>query len=160
MLAKNDSCLGQIVGRKLHRDFIARHDSNEMFAHLTGDMSEHVALAWKVHAKHRTWQHLGYRPFGHDLLFLWHNRTYAQTISLSTFAVARDAANPGSAPVSGVGEKPALRTSRSSASSERPMNLYSGLSKRRGSFSTPNAQRPTSNTSNRTASIETLGVEN
>src|SRR5437763_14395804 len=39
------------------------------------------------------------------------------------------------------------------------MNLYSGLSKRRGSFSTPNAQRSTSNTSNRTASIETLSVE-
>jgi len=73
LLAENDSCLGQIVRRKLHCDFIARHDSDEMFAHLTGNMSEHVALAWKVHTKHRTWQHLGYRPFGHDLLFLWHN---------------------------------------------------------------------------------------
>src|SRR5690348_512629 len=35
-------------------------------------MRKHIALAWKIDAKHRSRQHLGYRAFGNDLFFLRH----------------------------------------------------------------------------------------
>src|SRR3954452_7471742 len=36
--------LRQILGRELHFDFVARNDADEISAHLSRDMGEHVAL--------------------------------------------------------------------------------------------------------------------
>ena len=43
-----------------------------MFAHLAGDMREDVALAGKLDAEHRAWQHLRHRSFRYNLLLLRH----------------------------------------------------------------------------------------
>ena len=52
LFAKNDSRLCQIVWRKLHRNFIAGHDPDEMLAHFTRNMRKHIALAGKIDAEH------------------------------------------------------------------------------------------------------------
>ena len=53
LFAKNDSRFCQIVWRKLHRNFVSRHDSDEMLPHFTRNMRKHIALAGKIDAEHR-----------------------------------------------------------------------------------------------------------
>ena len=71
-LAKNDPRLGQVVGRQFHFHFVARHDPDEMLAHLAGNMSQDVAIPRQIDAEHRPGQHLRHRSFRHDLFFLRH----------------------------------------------------------------------------------------
>jgi hypothetical protein len=52
-LAENDSRLGQVVGRKLHRNLVPGDDANEMLAHLTRDVSPDIPLPGKIDAEHR-----------------------------------------------------------------------------------------------------------
>src|SRR5205823_3050623 len=72
LFAENDARLGQIVRRQFQRDFVSRHDANEMFAHLTRDVRKHVALAGHVDAKHCSRQYLRNRAFHHDRGFFRH----------------------------------------------------------------------------------------
>ena len=53
LLAENDSRLGQIVGRKLHRDLVPGNDADEMLAHFAGDMGQDITLAGEIDTKHR-----------------------------------------------------------------------------------------------------------
>ena len=76
LLAENDARLGQIVRRKLHRDFITGNDADEMLAHFAGNMREYVALPGQIDSKHRSGQHLGYRSFHYDLFFFRHRAKY------------------------------------------------------------------------------------
>src|SRR4029077_2064259 len=64
--------LGEIVRRKLDRDFVARDDADEMLAHFAGNMREHVALTREIDPEHRSRQNLGHCAFHHDLFFLRH----------------------------------------------------------------------------------------
>src|SRR6478672_10588417 len=77
--AKNDSRLGQIVGRQFHLHLVARHDADEMFSHLAGNVGENVALPSEIDTKHRARQHLCDRAFGHDLRFFRHGGVYGLT---------------------------------------------------------------------------------
>src|SRR5438270_9351594 len=83
LLAENDAGLGQIVRRKLHRDFVTRDDANEMLPHLAGDMSEDVALTGEIDSEHRPRQNLGHRAFHHDLFFLRHRAEIYSRIIVS-----------------------------------------------------------------------------
>src|SRR3954451_2902132 len=66
--------LRQILGRELHFDSVARNDADEISAHLSRDMGEHLALPREIDAKHRARQHLRHRLFGHDRIFLRHEQ--------------------------------------------------------------------------------------
>jgi hypothetical protein len=88
-LAKNDARLGQIVGRELDFDLIAGNDANEMLAHFSGDVGEHVALPGKIDPKHRARQHLRDDSFRDDLFFFRHRVKYTPTgASLNSVATA------------------------------------------------------------------------
>jgi hypothetical protein len=47
-------------------------------------MGEDIALAGKIDAKHRAWQHLRHRSFHYDLLLFRHLQSYSQMMRLST----------------------------------------------------------------------------
>jgi hypothetical protein len=72
LLPENDSRFGQVVRRKLHRNFVTGNDTDEMLAHFPGDVGEHVALAGQINAKHGAGKHLGHGPFHHDLFLFRH----------------------------------------------------------------------------------------
>src|SRR4029077_17448175 len=74
LFPENDARLGEIVRRKLDRDFVARDDADEMLAHFAGNMREHVSLTREIDPEHRPRQNLGHRALHHDLFFLWHRR--------------------------------------------------------------------------------------
>jgi hypothetical protein len=54
-LAEDYARLSQIVRRQLDLNLISGHDSNEMLAHFTGNMRKHIARAWEIDPKHRSW---------------------------------------------------------------------------------------------------------
>src|SRR5947208_9919996 len=83
LLAKDDPRLAQIVGRKLHRNFVARNNSNEVLSHFAGDVGEHVALTCKINPKHCAWENLSHRSFHHDLFFLRHGAEIYHSITRS-----------------------------------------------------------------------------
>lgn len=63
----------EIIGRQLNQNSITRKNSDEVFAHLSRDMRQHLMLiVFKLHPKHRVWQSL--EDLGHDLyrFFLRH----------------------------------------------------------------------------------------
>src|ERR1700730_1405492 len=72
LFPENDPRLSQIIRRELDRDFVARHDPDEMLAHLAGNVRQDVALAGEIDPKHRPGNYLGHRSFHHDLFFLRH----------------------------------------------------------------------------------------
>src|SRR5215471_4803642 len=72
LFAKNDSRFCEIVWRKLHRNFIARHDPDKVLAHFAGNMGKDIALTRKIDTEHGARQHLSHSTFGDDLLFLRH----------------------------------------------------------------------------------------
>src|SRR5207245_703205 len=89
LFPKNDPGLGQIVRRKLHRNFVPGHDPDEMLPHFAGNVCEHIALAAEIDPEHRPRQNLGHGPFRHDLFFLRHRRgIYPRTVRPSTEPVA------------------------------------------------------------------------
>ena len=53
-----DARLVQIVGGHLNVDLVADADADEIFAHLAGDMREHLMAVRQRHPKHRAGQHL------------------------------------------------------------------------------------------------------
>jgi hypothetical protein len=79
LLAKNDSRLGQIVGRELDLDLVAGNDANEMLAHFSGNVGEDIALPGKIDPKHCARQHLRNDSFGDDLFFFRHRVNYTPT---------------------------------------------------------------------------------
>ena len=49
LFPENNSRLGQVVGGKLHRDFVSGHDTDEVFSHFARNMGENVALPLREH---------------------------------------------------------------------------------------------------------------
>src|SRR5205807_7572211 len=74
LFAENDPRFGQIIRRKLYRNFVSRNNADEMFTHLARNMGKNIPLSGKIDAKHRARQHLRYRALGHDL-FLFRPET-------------------------------------------------------------------------------------
>src|SRR5580658_609271 len=64
LVTVNDSAPRQIVRRKLDRHAISRQNTNKVFAHLPGNMGQHLVLVLQLHAKHRVRQRLDHG--GHD----------------------------------------------------------------------------------------------
>jgi hypothetical protein len=48
----NNSAAIQVVGRKLHCDFVAGQNANEVLAHLSGDVSQHLMFIFQFHPEH------------------------------------------------------------------------------------------------------------
>jgi hypothetical protein len=54
----NDPAAREVIRRKLHRDAISRQDADEILAHLSGDVSQHLMLVFELDAEHRVWERL------------------------------------------------------------------------------------------------------
>jgi hypothetical protein len=67
--AEHDAGLGEVVGRHLHFDFVPDDESDEAFAHFSGDVGEHLVTAGKFHTEHRSGKHCGNFAFDLDGLF-------------------------------------------------------------------------------------------
>ena len=51
-MAEGDSALGQIVGRQLHGDFVARQDADAIPAQPAGQVRQYLAVVLELHAEH------------------------------------------------------------------------------------------------------------
>src|SRR3984893_7817084 len=65
LVAVDDAAACQIVRRKLYGYFVSRENTNKIFAHLAGNVRQHLMLVLQFHAKHGVWQRLDHR--GHYL---------------------------------------------------------------------------------------------
>src|SRR5208282_4762436 len=61
LVAVDDPATSQIVRRKLDRYFVSRQNPDEIFAHLAGNVRQHLMLVFELHAKHGIWQRLDHR---------------------------------------------------------------------------------------------------
>lgn len=86
-LAEDDPALGQIVGRELHADAVARDDADEVLAHPAGDVGHHDVPAFNLHAKSRIGESLRHHAlnlqsffflFFHTLSIAWTNKGAAR----------------------------------------------------------------------------------
>lgn len=66
---ENNARFGQVIGRHFHFDLIPNDQSNETFAHLSGDVGKHLMSAGKFNPEHRTGKHGGDFTFDFDSLF-------------------------------------------------------------------------------------------
>src|SRR6266851_5044819 len=66
LVAVDDAAARQIVGRKFHRYFVSRQDPNKIFAHLAGNVRQHLMLVFQLHAKHGIGQRLDHRSHDFD----------------------------------------------------------------------------------------------
>lgn len=53
--AVRDSALSKIVRGQLDGNAITRHDTNEVLAHLAGDVSDNLMAVFKFHFELSTW---------------------------------------------------------------------------------------------------------
>lgn len=72
MFAVSDPRFAEIIGGHLDFDFIANADANEIFAHLTRNMSENFVAVGEGDAEHGSRQHLSYRAHQFDWFFFGH----------------------------------------------------------------------------------------
>src|SRR5205823_14480401 len=63
----------QIVGRKLHSDFIARQNAYEVLAHLAGNMRQHLMFVLQLHPEHGIGQRFQNRCHYLNRVFLAHS---------------------------------------------------------------------------------------
>src|SRR3984893_15267954 len=64
LIAVDDAAARQIVRRKLDGYFVSRENTNKIFAHLAGNVRQHLMLVFQLHSKHGVGQRLDDR--GHD----------------------------------------------------------------------------------------------
>src|SRR5215471_21802269 len=60
-IAVDDPPAGQVIRRKLHRNLVSRENTDEILAHLAGDMRQYLVLVLQLHAKHSVRQRLNHR---------------------------------------------------------------------------------------------------
>src|SRR5712692_2140388 len=70
LVAVHDAAARQIVRRKLHGYFVSRENTNKIFAHLAGNMRQHLMLVFQLHAKHGVGQRLDDRGHHFDGVLL------------------------------------------------------------------------------------------
>src|SRR5262249_18391267 len=116
--------LCQIVWRKLHGNFVAGYDPDEMLAHFARDMRKHIALARKIDTEHRARQDLSHSAFGDDLFFLRHRAPNIRTKlrgSRITHAYIDFSATGPAKSLASIHEAPVVSTTRRSAEARRPL---------------------------------------
>src|SRR5258708_12542875 len=62
LVAVHDPAARQIIGRKLHGDFVSRENPDEIFAHLAGNVRQNLVFVFQLDAKHRVRQRLHPHP--------------------------------------------------------------------------------------------------
>src|SRR5687768_6273180 len=72
--AENDASAGQVVGRELHGDLVAREDADVVHAHLPGNVSQHDMTVLELHSECRVRQGLDDFTLHLDRLFFGHYR--------------------------------------------------------------------------------------
>ena len=77
--AINDPAFGQVIGRQLDTDLVTRHDSDEMLAHSSSNMSHHLGSGLQLDSKPRIGECLSDGAFDLEGLFF-----FAQNGSLIT----------------------------------------------------------------------------
>src|SRR4029453_769856 len=75
-LAIDDPALGQIVGRKLDVDLVARNDADEVLTHLARDMGHHFAAGVELHAETRIGEGLCDRAANDERFFFGCHRVF------------------------------------------------------------------------------------
>src|SRR5229473_3062658 len=70
LVAVDDAAARQIVRRKLHGYFVSRENTNKIFAHLAGNVRQHLMLVFQLHAKHGVGQRLDHRGHYFDGVLL------------------------------------------------------------------------------------------
>src|ERR687897_1779733 len=72
-IAEGDPAAGEVIGRELDLDAVARSDADVVLAHLPGDRGQYGMSAVELHPEHRARERLDDFAFDLDLLFLdWH----------------------------------------------------------------------------------------
>ena len=67
---EGDSAAGEVVGRELDLDTVAREDADVVLAHLSRDTSEDVMAVVELDPEHRAGKRFDHLAFDLDLLFL------------------------------------------------------------------------------------------
>src|ERR1700730_12950616 len=70
LIAVDDAAARQIVRRKLHGYFVSRENTNKIFAHLAGNVRQHLMLILQLHSKHGVRQRLNHRGHNFDGVLL------------------------------------------------------------------------------------------
>ena len=68
----NDATSLQVVRRDFDNHAVARHDSNEVFTHFSGDMRHDLMAVFKLNPEHRIGQQLDDAPAHFEKFFLGH----------------------------------------------------------------------------------------
>jgi hypothetical protein len=68
-----DPRFGQVVRGHFEPNAIANRQADEMLAHLSGEMSQHLMLVIQRHTKHSAGKNGSYRSFKLDRLLITHN---------------------------------------------------------------------------------------
>src|ERR1700754_517248 len=58
LVAVDNAAAVEVVRTELNRDAVAGEDTNEVFAHASGDVSKGLVLVFKLDLEHRIWQGL------------------------------------------------------------------------------------------------------
>ena len=81
-LAKNNPPFRQIVGRQLHSDLVARHNSNKVLAHSPSNVGKYLRSSVQLNLKSRIRESLGYRSFNFEGFFFFrHAYSYKKLIT-------------------------------------------------------------------------------
>src|ERR1700733_6980120 len=72
-IAINNSAAVQIVGGKLHRNFVTRQDANEILSHLARHMRQHLVLVLQFHLEHGVGQRLQDHGHHFNRVFFTHS---------------------------------------------------------------------------------------
>lgn len=71
-MPKGDSCFSKIIRGHLDVDLVPDTDADEVFAHFSGNMSEHLVTIGQGHSEHGTRQDLRHRPHQFNWFFFHH----------------------------------------------------------------------------------------
>src|SRR5438034_8262276 len=68
--SERDASAGEVVGRELDLDSVAREDADVVLAHLPGDLGQNAQAGVELHPEHGAGERLDDLAFDLDLLFL------------------------------------------------------------------------------------------
>ena len=84
LLTESASGLAQIVGGHFHIDPVTDTDPNEILAHFTRDVGEHLVSVWQGHTKHRTRQNLRHSAVQLNWFFFGHFVTLLKSSAIAS----------------------------------------------------------------------------
>ena len=90
-----------VVGGHLHFDAVANDESNEAFAHFTGDVSEDFVPVLELDFEHGAGKNVGDRAFHFDFLLAFRTRLFSGSRALEATTTAAAAASFAAATATG-----------------------------------------------------------